>query len=183
MEQLTDIHLMNQVKQGDLDKMGLLFERHHKMLFGFFFNLTHDQTESEDLVQTVFYKIMKYRKNFRGEGKFTSWMFHIARNLFADWLKKNKRETRQQDFGEWENQLTTHSTAQTDLEENEEQKMLRFALTQLSESKREILVMSKLQQMKYEQIAEILDCSVGNVKVKVYRAMQDLKAVFKQIPQ
>lgn len=59
---------MLQVKAGDVDKMGLLFERYHRKLFGFLYHLTGRADASEDLVQNVFYRMLKYRHTFTGEG-------------------------------------------------------------------------------------------------------------------
>ena len=80
---------MLRVRDGDLDKLGLLFERYKKRLFGFFYNMTHDWEQSEDLVQNTFMRIMKYRKSFREESQFRVWMFQVARNIAYDHFKKN----------------------------------------------------------------------------------------------
>ena len=82
---------MLKVKAGDLDKMGLLFERYHRPLFGFLYHTTGQVAHSEDLVQTVFYRMLKYRHTFSGEGEFRTWMFHLARNVVNDAAKKNQR--------------------------------------------------------------------------------------------
>ena len=82
---------MLKVKAGQLDQLGLLFERYNRPLYGFFFKLTCDQEVSEDLVQNVFVRIIKYRHTYKGDGKFSTWMYHMARNLFADHYRKEKR--------------------------------------------------------------------------------------------
>ena len=61
---------MMNVRDGDLDKLGLLYERHKKRLFGFFYNLGNNPSVSEDLVQNVFIRVLKYRKSYTGEGSF-----------------------------------------------------------------------------------------------------------------
>src|SRR5579872_5191334 len=75
---------MLQVKAGDLERMGLLFERHHRALFGFLFHLTQRHEASEDMVQTVFYRMLKYRRSFTEGSNFSGWMYHIARNVLKD---------------------------------------------------------------------------------------------------
>ena len=171
---------MNAVKAGNIDQMGLLFERHHRNLFGFFYNLTQQASHSEDLVQAVFYRMMKYKHNFRGEGQFTTWMYSIARNVWIDEGKKSKHP--HEELNDHEHLMADYSNRESRWEEDEEQQKLRLALQRLDEEQREVLVMSKLQQMKYQQIAHILNCSEGNVKVKVFRAMKALKEVFHQLP-
>jgi RNA polymerase sigma factor (sigma-70 family) len=81
---LSDNSIMLKVKNGDLDKLGLLFERHHRALFGFVFHMTGQRELSEDMVQNVFYRILKYRHTFRGDGEFKTWMYHMARNVIND---------------------------------------------------------------------------------------------------
>lgn len=81
---------MTRVREGDLDKLGLLFERYKRPLYGFFYGLNRDQELSEDLVQNTFLRILKYRHLFRGDGDFKTWMFHIARNVSHDQYRKNK---------------------------------------------------------------------------------------------
>ena len=91
MDSLSDNALMLQVKEGQLEKLGLLFERYNKSLYGFFYRLTLDREVSEDLVQNVFLRMMKYKHTYKGDGQFKTWMYHMARNLFSDHYRKNKK--------------------------------------------------------------------------------------------
>jgi RNA polymerase sigma factor (sigma-70 family) len=88
---LTDNSLMLKVKEGDLDKMGLLFERYHRQLYGFLFHMTYKKEVAEDMVQHTFYKMLKYRNSFTGSGEFVHWMYTVARNVLKDEYKKMKR--------------------------------------------------------------------------------------------
>jgi len=172
---------MNQVKQGDLDKMGLLFERHNRSLFGFFYHMTRQGDLSEDLVQTVFYRMLKYRKNFRGDGKFTTWMFHIARNVLTDHRKKHKPLQYTDEFSDWEERLSDGSNIEKSIQAKENSQLLQHAMNRLSPDKKELLVLSKYQQMKHEEIGQLLGCKAGTVKVRIFRALQDLKNIFHQL--
>lgn len=180
LETLNDNTLMLKVKDGDLDRLGLLFERHKKPLFGFFYGMNRDAELCEDLVQNVFFRILKYRYLFRGEGDFKTWMFHIARNVNNDHFRKNK-------FGKTEsvetlNERLSHSDIYTvQIQKDEELKMLSLAMDRLPVDKREILLLSKFQDKKYKEIGEILGCSEGAVKVKVFRALQELKEIYGQL--
>lgn len=168
---------MLQVKQGKADKMGLLFERYHRSLFGFFYHLCNDGATSEDLVQTVFYRMLKYRHTFTGEGKFTTWMYHIARNTHADHYKQQVKQ-RTDTFAEVEDLIAASEEAE---EQTEQINLLERALHCLSHDKKEVLLMSRYQGLRYREIADILQCSEANVKVRVFRAMQDLREIFKQL--
>lgn len=96
---------MLKVKSGDLDKMSLLFERHHRPLYGFLFHSTGQKESSEDMVQNVFYRMLKYRHTFKGEGKFKTWMYHLARNVLNDYVKKNKSFVYKNDWIEYAEKL------------------------------------------------------------------------------
>ena len=168
---------MLKVKDGDLDKLGLLFERYRKPLFGFFYGMNKDAPLSEDLVQNVFFRILKYRYLFRGEGDFKTWMFHIARNVNHDHFRKIKWKGKD-DLKRWENELSHHENRQAEFQQDEEMQILSMALDRLPEDKREIILLSKFQDKKYRDIGDILGCSEGAVKVKVFRALQELKEVY-----
>ena len=180
LESLTDNALMLKVKDGDLDRLGLLFERYKKPLFGFFYGMNRDAELCEDLVQNVFFRILKYRYLFRGEGDFKTWMFHIARNVNNDHYRKNKLG-KTESVENWSERLGHSYIYTAQVQQDEELKMLSLAMDRLPEDKREILLLSKFQDKKYKEIGEIIGCSEGAVKVKVFRALQELKVVYSQL--
>lgn len=82
---------MTRVKHGDLEELAVLYERYNRILYGFFFKATLDAQASEDLVHTVFFKIIKYRERYRAEqGPFATWMFRIAHNANVDYFHSRK---------------------------------------------------------------------------------------------
>jgi len=91
MNSVADTLLMQKVRDGDVEKLGVLFERYHKILYNFFLYLTNRQDISEDLVQEVFFRMLKYRQTYQGHSKFTTWMYTIARNASVDFFRKQKR--------------------------------------------------------------------------------------------
>ena len=171
---------MLKVKDGDLDKLGMLFERYRKTLFGFFYGMNKDAPLSEDLVQNVFFRILKYRYLFRGEGDFKTWMFHIARNVNRDQFRKMKWKGNDE-LAHWEDHLGHNENRQTEFQQDEELQILWLAIDKLPEDKREIILLSKFHDKKYKEIGEILGCTEGAVKVKVFRALQELKEVYKNL--
>ena len=175
----SDIELMDKVRDGDIRQLAQLFDRHNQTLFNFYLRLTSDRQISEDLVQEVFFRMLKYRRTFRGEGKFTTWMYHLARNVHKDHCKKWRTEVK---MGEEQDDIATiEPLAQEQLEQRESRDLLQKALAQLPIEKKELLVMSRYQDLRYETIAEILGCSVEAVKVRVHRAMNDLRIIFFQL--
>ena len=173
---------MLKVKDGDLEKLGLLFERYKKPLYGFFFGLNKNGELSEDLVQNVFYRILKYRYLFRGEGDFRTWMFHIARNVNNDHYRKNRLQAKDS-LENWQERLGSEENRYTEMQQDEELQLLSLAMDRLSADAREVLLLSKFQERKYKEIGAMLGCSEGTVKVKVFRALRELKDVYKLLEQ
>src|SRR5215510_13210164 len=89
----TDENLMKAVRNGEIAKLGQLFDRHNRALFDFFAKVTGSRITAEDLVQDVFFRILEYRKTFREDSHFKAWMFHIARNARVDYYRKHQTET------------------------------------------------------------------------------------------
>ncbi|SFQ45516.1 RNA polymerase sigma-70 factor, ECF subfamily [Pseudarcicella hirudinis] len=181
MDHLSDNTLMLKVKAGDLDKMGLLFERYHRSLYGFLFHMTNQKEASEDMVQNVFYRMLKYRNSFSGDGAFRTWMYHLARNVLKDYVKSNNRSAFQYDLKEIEERISGGSTADQLLEKEQELQALETALAGLSAENKELLVLSRYQELSYQEIAQILDTTEGAIKVRVHRAMNQLKSIYLKI--
>ncbi len=178
MDPLTDNALMLKVKNGDLDRMGLLFERHHRPLMGFLFHMTGQREMSEDLVQNVFYRMLKYRHTFRGDGEFRAWMYHVARNVIHDEGRTAKRSIRSQELDLYAEKIGGGVVADEHIQKKQELRVLHEALASLNEESREVLVLSRFQELKYHEIAKIMEISEGAVKVRVHRALQQLKNVY-----
>lgn len=169
---------MLRVKTGDLSKMGLLFERYHRELFGFLYHMSNKADASEDMVQTVFYRMLKYRHTFTGEGAFRTWMYHLARNVLVDTVHQNKRSAHHQDVADYADRIGGGALADEQLHKTEEVATLQDALARLTPDHREVLVMSRYQELKYEEIARILNTTEGAVKVRIHRAMNELKKIY-----
>lgn len=172
---------MLKVKNGDLDKLGLLFERYHRALLGFLFHMTGQRELSEDLVQNVFYRMLKYRHTFRGDGEFRTWMYHMARNVVNDNGRSLKRTVKHYELTEAAENLGGGAMADESIQKKQELATLRNAMANLSEESREVLILSKFQELKYHEIAQVLDITEGAVKVRVHRAMSQLKNMYLQI--
>jgi len=176
-ETRTDNVLMQKVRDGDLPKMAVLFERHHRALFRYFLRLTGNREFSEDLVQDVYFRMLKYRHTYRDGHPFTAWIYQVARNAHLDGVHKRKGETPLLEDGIAEPASTEPDPAEI-LRRRQDLGLLRRALAALPVEKRELLVLSRFQDLKYDQIAAILSCDVGTVKVRVYRAIKALSQIF-----
>ena len=170
---------MTAVRSGDLAKLGLLFERYHLPLFDFLARMTGDRTAAEDLVQDIFVRILKYRATFRDDGSFETWLYRIARNARADYFRR-RTPAEPLDDEVFDRPETTPGPALR-LQADRERVRLKRALMLLREDKRELIVLARYRDMKYDQIAEILGIEVGAVKVRVHRAIRELREVFLQL--
>jgi RNA polymerase sigma-70 factor, ECF subfamily len=172
----TDNDLMEQVRDGKVEKLAILFERNQVMLYNFFLRLTGDRAASEDLVQEVFIRILKYRAGYQGESRFAVWMFQIARNAHIDHLRKQKATVGLDDqFAEAPDLAPLPGER---LETSQEAALVRAALDRLPVKKREILVLFRYEGLKLREIADLLGCQVGTVKAQVHRALKDLGRIY-----
>ena len=171
---LPDEELMSQVRNGVGEMLGVLFDRYQKPLFNFYYRLTGNRTLSEDLVQEVFFRILKYRQSYRSGTPFRAWIYQIARNARVDHLRKQRLEV------SWEMELEPAVHPADSAQQKQETELLYRALQQMPEEKKEVLVLSRFQGLKYDEIAQLLGCEVGTVKTRVHRALQELRRLFEQ---
>lgn len=166
---------MEKLGLGQFQRAGQLFERYKVAVYRFFVGLGGHPSEAEDLTQTVFERIIKYRHTFKTGSNFKTWMYQIARNTWADHLKKGMKnqyrpldgipEPADQDPFWWH-------------EQKEKMEQLHRALDFLDPDQRELLNMARFQELKYSEIAQILQITEGAVKVRVHRAINELKNLF-----
>ena len=132
----TDHALMRGVREGALDGMSALYERHGGALFGYFYRQTGSRAASEDLTQEVFLKMLRSRDTYADDGQFTPWMYRIARNVHVDTLRKGRFEVRPEEDSMPE-PVSSERNPQQQVMEKERIELLRKALSLLPEEKRE----------------------------------------------
>ena len=179
----TDNDLMLAAKNGDAERFGILFDRYHQRLFDFFYRLGSDAASSEDLVQEVFLRMLKYRNTFRPDSEFRAWMYGIARTVRIDRFRSRKAETSltgdEYSLGDSREDLSGGPFHQ--VEYLERATLLQRALLRLPDEKRELLILARYQELRYEQIGTLLGVDVGIVKVRVHRAMVELRETLRQM--
>lgn len=175
---LSDHDLMLAVREGDLDQLGELFERHHRALYGFLHHLTGNRTASEDLVQHVFERILKYRHTYRDEGKFSAWLYHLARSAAADHFRQHARSPKAMEPEAFHDLPAEGPDASEHAETTDDLALMRDALAELPLDQREVLTLHRLQHLPHAEIARLLDCRVGTVKVRLHRALAALRNRF-----
>lgn len=166
---------MQAVRAGDVAKLGLLFERHHAPLFDFLARMTGNAAVAEDLVQDVFVRVLKYRATWRDEGKFEAWLYRIARNARADYFKSR---TQYAEIDEAAEQPSAEPLPSDAFARDRDVARLQHALNLLRDDKRELIVLARYRGMKLEAIADLLGVEVGTVKVRMHRAVKELREIF-----
>jgi RNA polymerase sigma-70 factor (ECF subfamily) len=178
LEETSDQEVMMQVRAGDVDQLSILFERHHRRLFGFCLGILGNRDSARDLVQEVFFRLLKYRDSFRPEAPFAPWLYRLARNACIDHLRKSGRERpAEPDL----DRPDPTPLMPEEIEKREELQKLQRALGRLPEDKRELLLLARSGTLSYEQIAALLGCSVGALKVRVHRALQLLREAYARV--
>ncbi|MFN7120350.1 MAG: RNA polymerase sigma factor [Saprospiraceae bacterium] len=173
---VSDEEWMLRLIEGNLDGASQLFERYHVRLYNFFLRLGYERAVSEDLTQTVFERLLKYRQSYRNQTAFQAWIFQIARNVSADFYKKNRLPI--SDFTGAEALAGVDEPISQQMEAAENVAALHQAMAQLPEDQREILILTRFQNLKYSEVAEILGCTESNAKVKAHRAIKQLRELY-----
>jgi RNA polymerase sigma-70 factor (ECF subfamily) len=118
---------------------------------------------------------LKYRQSYQPGTPFRAWIYQIARNARVDHYRKTPRHIT------FEPEMAPQVTPKDAAQESEEAALLHQAMMQMPEEKREILILSRFQELKYEEIARLLGCELGTVKTRIHRAIQELRQVFRQL--
>jgi RNA polymerase sigma factor (sigma-70 family) len=169
----TDEQIMEAVKNGDLPQAAALFDRYHKRIFNFLARMTMDRDVAEDLTQNVFLRMIKYRGSYREGNKFMPWIYQLARNIFSDHYQASKN--RYTGFLDVEKMRDTMADSEESKMQDDREELLQRSIARLDEEQRELLVLTRFQQLKYEEVAMMLDTTVANIKVKVHRAIGKLR--------
>lgn len=173
---LDDEAIMTEVRAGDVGRLETLFDRHQPGLVRYFVGLTGNRPLGEDLAQESFFRVLKYRHTYQPGASFRAWLYQIGRNVFADHIARSKTEAPMPE--EVPEIRGNEMPPDREFQRKQEAMLLRRALAALPGDKREVLVLSRFLDMKYEEIAAVLKIEVGTVKVRVYRAMRELSDRF-----
>lgn len=176
---MEDADVMDQVREGRVERLALVFERHHLHLFNFFLRLTGHRGASEDLVQEVFLRLLRYRSSYRSGAPFAPWMWQIARNVHCDHVKGLQAHLPLDDMHE--GLPDDREGPDVHVMRDQDTFHLKAALDRLDPTKRELLLLSRNPDLAYKDLAPLLACSVGTLKVQVHRALKELKAVFMEL--
>ncbi|PYI83376.1 MAG: RNA polymerase subunit sigma-24 [Verrucomicrobia bacterium] len=169
-EDAEDVRLMRLVSGGDTGAFEQLIERHQSLVAGTVARMLGSNSDVEDIAQQVFIRVWKSARRYVPRAKFTTWLLKITRN--------HAHVPLQTEPGAEEFPLkdTTNPTPDASLLENELQRAIEEAITELPESQRMALILRRYEQLSYEEISEVLDLSVPAVKSVLFRARTELRA-------
>ncbi len=173
MSETSDELLMMAVRKGQIEMLNTLATRYQKRIYNYFLKSTMDVDDSGDLTQNTFIRVMKYRTSYKEGSRFETWLFQIARNQLKDYFRKMKVYK-----DKFTNVEVIPENEDQDDGQREREQLLQQAMRLLPDEKRELLVLSKFQGMKYEQIAQLRESSVSAIKVQVHRTLKQLKEIY-----
>lgn len=182
MHALTDEDVMEQLQTGVVQAFDIIVQRYKDRLHNFLYRYTHNHEDCEDLVQETFLRVYRSRHSYERIAKLSTWMYTIALNLAKTMYKKKKRMTTvsmHEDPDDSESREMQFEDTVVLQDDQLHQKMsvaqLEEALMKLNEDFREVIVLRDIQQLTYEEIAEITDTAMGTVKSRINRARQQLQ--------
>ena len=183
MTKEEELAVVQRVQRGDVNAFEDLVAAYEKNVYNLALRMTGNAQDAEDMAQEAFIKAYNSLFSFRGESKFSVWLYRIVSNVCLDFLrKKNKQSTvslsMEDDDGE-DSQLDLPDLSQSP-EELLEKKLTREAvqrgLAALPEDARQILLLREIQGLSYEEIGETLGLESGTVKSRIFRARKKLCA-------
>lgn len=176
---MSEEQIMMAVSQGELAQLSVLFENYKNRLYTFFLRMTRDGALSEDLIQNVFEKVIKYRSTYREEYPFRAWIYQIARNVHIDHHRKQKMKF--SEHIDLANMPMYAERADRNLERDEMSMQIKEAISRLKPEFQEVILLTRFERMKYSEVAQIQGITEGAVKVRVHRAVKQFKEIYHKI--
>lgn len=176
-QKATDQILVERVQAGDKGAFDLLVKRYQHKVIGLIGRYVQDQAEALDVAQETFIKAYKALDSFRGESAFYTWLYRIATNTAKNYLVTRSRRRPGTDVdiddvlqAESESELREIETPENNLYRDELFSVMASTLEALPEELRVALTLRELEGMSYEEIAEVMDCPIGTVRSRIFRA-------------
>jgi RNA polymerase sigma-70 factor (ECF subfamily) len=180
-----DVALMLRVRDGDTDAFRELVERHQRAVINTIYRSLGDAWEAEDLAQRVFVQVYRSAKRYKPTAKFTTWLFTITHNTILNERRRRARHAAEsldamrqpQSPGEIARELPDPRAASpaSEVAERELQRIILEAVNLLPEAQRTAVILCRYEGLAYEEIAQVLNCSISAVKSLLHRARETLK--------
>jgi RNA polymerase sigma-70 factor (ECF subfamily) len=178
---LNDQHYINLIIEGDSNAFAVLVDRYKSMVFSLTLKMVKHREEAEEVAQDIFIKIFKSIDKFKGDSKFSTWVYKVAYNTCLDRIKKNNREKNTipiDDFSE--NQIKTMETVLDAIDERERNKTIQDCIQLLPNEDGFLLILYYFEEQSIDEISKIMDCTANNVKVKLFRSRKKLASILEK---
>ncbi|HIG76071.1 MAG TPA: sigma-70 family RNA polymerase sigma factor [Bacteroidetes bacterium] len=186
--EMSDEDLMSQFQMGTVEAFDILVQRYHDPLTNYIYRFLSDSKEGEDLLQETFLRVYRNRHSYRRIAKFSTWLYTIAGNLARSEYRKRKRrrlyslQSTNRDDEEYEVEIPDETfSPDTHAESTIQDRHIQGALLQIPEEFREVVVLRDVQQLAYEEIAEITGLPMGTVKSRINRGRTKLQGILKDV--
>jgi RNA polymerase sigma-70 factor (ECF subfamily) len=179
-ERDVDAELVARVQGGDKKAFDLLILKYQRKIMRLLSRMIRDQSEIEDVAQEAFIKAYRALPQFRGDSAFYTWLYRIAINTARNWLASNKRRPSTpsahenedgETFDETDN-LTDNTTPESELASRQIAQTVNKAIEDLPEDLRNAIVLREIEGMSYEDIAQSMNCPIGTVRSRIFRARE-----------
>ena len=181
MTNKTDQIYITKVINGDSNAFASLVDTYKNMVFSLAFKMTKNREEAEEISQDTFIKAYKNLSKFKGDSKFSTWLYRIAYHTSLDNLKKNKNNNNSFEINEITfNQIKATEHILEGIERKERAKMMEICLHKLPDEERTIIWMFYYDELSLKEITEITSMSESNLKVKLHRARKKLLTIVKE---
>jgi RNA polymerase sigma-70 factor, ECF subfamily len=176
-----DQTLIDRCLAGQTEAFGLLVERYQHRLYGSLVHVVGSRDLAQDIAQDAFTNAFEKLGTFRGQSAFYSWLFRIALNAAVSARRKTRRvtgsvEAHRDATGAEPVDMSASSAPDHAAHVEDRQQLVRRALAQLPDEYRTALVLKEMDDLKYEEIAELLGVPLGTVRSRIHRARQELRA-------
>lgn len=181
----SDWEIVRRVQTGDVAAFDQLVVKYRERLFGVIYNMTSNREDTADLTQDAFIKAFQSINRFQGQSSFFTWLYRIGINSTLTHLRKNRLRTffslekvdeNDRPSAEVIEALTDNSGAERDTFVRELQERLNEAMQKLSIKHRTVVTLFEIDGLSHQEIAEIMNCSVGTVRSRLHYAKQLLQA-------
>lgn len=170
----TDQSLMAQLQEGDLDALGILYERHKKLIYQTILRITRDNLATEDIIQDCFIRLHRYADRFDTSRPFKPWLYRMAINLANSYLVHDKRwESPAEGFFEWI-PCPDEYCPEWQAEKNDIQDRMMEAVSELNIQQSKVVVLYYLRSHSLKEVARLLDCPVGTVKSRLFYGRENM---------
>ena len=182
MNTKPDEYYINQTLSGNVNAFAILVERYKNMVYTLSIKIVKNKEEAEEISQDAFVKAFKNLKNFKGDSKFSTWVYKIAYYASLDSIKRNKRFSNTENIDDLKiGNLSDIQGALEYLQEKERKKVIGDALLKLNEDERTILTLFYFEELSIKEIVEVVNLSEDNIKVKLYRSRKKLAIILKHV--